>query len=113
MPELPYGALQPPPPEGDPAPCHPRRVVRDGRILAALHEGRDLDDEMLASMNDDPVLFGLANPDPEFDHEAARERGAVVATGRSDLPNQINNVLAFPGVFRGFSTDLPVRSIPC
>ena len=49
----------------------------------------------------DPIVFGLANPDPEFDPAEARDYAAVVATGRSDLPNQINNVLAFPGVFRG------------
>jgi hypothetical protein len=50
---------------------------------------------------DDPIVFALANPDPEVDPVAAREHAAVVATGRSDYPNQINNVLAFPGVFRG------------
>jgi malate dehydrogenase (oxaloacetate-decarboxylating) len=47
------------------------------------------------------VVFALANPDPEVDVDAAQQRAAVVATGRSDYPNQINNVLAFPGVFRG------------
>ena len=47
------------------------------------------------------IVFALANPDPEVDPEAAMEHAAVVATGRSDYPNQINNVLAFPGVFRG------------
>jgi len=47
------------------------------------------------------VAFALANPDPEVDPLAAREHAAVVATGRSDFPNQINNVLAFPGFFRG------------
>ena len=52
-------------------------------------------------MASDPIVFGLANPDPEFHPEEARDYAAVVATGRSDLPNQINNVLAFPGVFRG------------
>ena len=52
-------------------------------------------------MASDPIVFGLANPDPEFDPAEARDYAAVVATGRSDLPNQINNVLAFPGVFRG------------
>ena len=46
-------------------------------------------------------MFALANPDPEVEPEEAREHAAVVATGRSDYPNQINNVLAFPGVFRG------------
>jgi malate dehydrogenase (oxaloacetate-decarboxylating) len=47
------------------------------------------------------IVFALANPDPEVDPDAAMEHAAVVATGRSDYPNQINNVLAFPGVFRG------------
>ena len=46
-------------------------------------------------------MFALANPDPEVDPAEARQHAAVVATGRSDYPNQINNVLAFPGVFRG------------
>jgi malate dehydrogenase (oxaloacetate-decarboxylating) len=47
------------------------------------------------------IVFALANPEPEVDPDAAMEHAAVVATGRSDYPNQINNVLAFPGVFRG------------
>jgi malate dehydrogenase (oxaloacetate-decarboxylating) len=47
------------------------------------------------------IVFALANPDPEVDPDVAMEYAAVVATGRSDYPNQINNVLAFPGVFRG------------
>ena len=55
----------------------------------------------LRQMADDAIVFALANPDPEVDPVAAREIAAVVATGRSDQPNQINNVLAFPGVFRG------------
>jgi malate dehydrogenase (oxaloacetate-decarboxylating) len=49
----------------------------------------------------DSIVFALANPVPEIDPGEAREHAAVVATGRSDYPNQINNVLAFPGVFRG------------
>ncbi|GAA1237064.1 NAD-dependent malic enzyme [Prauserella halophila] len=57
--------------------------------------------EQVATMNDDPVVFALANPDPEIDPIEAQQQAAVVATGRSDYPNQINNVLAFPGVFRG------------
>ena len=52
-------------------------------------------------MAKDAIVFALANPDPEVDPDEAREYAAVVATGRSDYPNQINNVLAFPGVFRG------------
>jgi len=52
-------------------------------------------------MAGDAIVFALANPDPEVDPAGARRHAAVVATGRSDEPNQINNVLAFPGVFRG------------
>ncbi|WP_007027096.1 NAD-dependent malic enzyme [Saccharomonospora iraqiensis] len=60
-----------------------------------------LDGADLAAMADDAIVFALANPDPEVDPFAARGHAAVVATGRSDFPNQINNVLAFPGLFRG------------
>jgi malate dehydrogenase (oxaloacetate-decarboxylating) len=59
-------------------------------------KGRDVQ-----TMNPGAIVFALANPDPEVDPDEAREYAAVVATGRSDYPNQINNVLAFPGVFRG------------
>jgi malate dehydrogenase (oxaloacetate-decarboxylating) len=52
-------------------------------------------------MAEDSIVFALANPVPEIDPAIARRHAAVVATGRSDYPNQINNVLAFPGVFRG------------
>ena len=55
----------------------------------------------IATMADGAIVFALANPDPEVDPREARKHAAVVATGRSDQPNQINNVLAFPGVFRG------------
>jgi malate dehydrogenase (oxaloacetate-decarboxylating) len=55
----------------------------------------------IAAMASNAIVFALANPDPEVDPRAARDHAAVVATGRSDQPNQINNVLAFPGVFRG------------
>ena len=58
--------------------------------------------DMVRSMNVDPIVFAMANPNPEIDPKLALEAGArIVATGRSDLPNQINNVLAFPGIFRG------------
>lgn len=58
--------------------------------------------EMVSSMNKDPFIFAMANPNPEIMPELAKEGGAlVVGTGRSDFPNQINNVLAFPGIFRG------------
>jgi malate dehydrogenase (oxaloacetate-decarboxylating) len=55
----------------------------------------------VATMNSDAIVFALANPDPEIDPVEAQQHAAIVATGRSDYPNQINNVLAFPGVFRG------------
>ena len=57
--------------------------------------------EDVASMAEGSIVFALANPVPEIDPGIARQHAAVVATGRSDFPNQINNVLAFPGVFRG------------
>ncbi len=58
--------------------------------------------EMVASMNKNPILFPMANPTPEIMPDLAKEAGAaIVGTGRSDFPNQINNVLAFPGIFRG------------
>jgi len=58
--------------------------------------------EMVKSMNDNPILFPMANPTPEIMPDLAKEAGAaIVGTGRSDFPNQINNVLAFPGIFRG------------
>ncbi|WP_306366040.1 NAD-dependent malic enzyme [Nocardiopsis sp. CC223A] len=60
-----------------------------------------LSGEDIAEMNDDAIIFALANPDPEVDPDVARLHAAVVATGRSDHPNQINNVLVFPGFFRG------------
>jgi malate dehydrogenase (oxaloacetate-decarboxylating) len=60
-----------------------------------------LDAEWIADMADQAVVFALANPDPEVDPAVAGRYAAVVASGRSDYPNQINNVLAFPGVFRG------------
>jgi len=81
-----------------------------GSLVEVLHgsdvfigvSGPDvLQPEDLDVMAVDPIVFALANPDPEVDAAGARKRAAVVATGRSDEPNQINNVLAFPGVFRG------------
>ena len=68
-------------------------------------------EEMVRSMNSDPIVFACANPTPEiFPDEAKRGGAAVVSTGRSDFPNQINNVLAFPGVFRG-AFDVRARDI--
>ncbi|HEV8561153.1 MAG TPA: NAD-dependent malic enzyme [Actinophytocola sp.] len=66
--------------------------------------------EQVATMAANPVVFALANPDPEIDPLEAQRYAAVVATGRSDYPNQINNVLAFPGVFRGL-LDAQARTV--
>ena len=58
--------------------------------------------EMVKSMNKESIVFAMSNPKPEIMPDLARQAGAkVVATGRSDFPNQINNVLAFPGIFKG------------
>ncbi|WP_182526846.1 NAD-dependent malic enzyme [Nocardioides dongkuii] len=98
---------------------NPRRVRGD---LRAALDGADvfvgvsapgvLQAEWIQDMADDPVVFALANPDPEVDPAEAVKYAAVVASGRSDYPNQINNVLAFPGVFRGLldarATDVTV-----
>ncbi|HEY6934311.1 MAG TPA: malic enzyme-like NAD(P)-binding protein [Marmoricola sp.] len=120
--------------------CDSRGVLRPGRDLAgekawlAAHtsprgdvddlaqalDGADVfigvsapgivDASMLSAMQDGAIAFGLANPDPEFDPAEARRHATVVATGRSDMPNQINNVLAFPGVFRGM-LDAGIRRV--
>jgi malate dehydrogenase (oxaloacetate-decarboxylating) len=80
-----------------------------GGIVEAL-EGADvflgvsggvIPEELIATMAPEGIVFALSNPDPEIHPDAAARHAAVVATGRSDFPNQINNVLAFPGVFRG------------
>jgi malate dehydrogenase (oxaloacetate-decarboxylating) len=63
--------------------------------------GARLPEELLATMAPEGMVFALSNPDPEVHPEVAARHAAIVATGRSDFPNQINNVLAFPGVFRG------------
>ncbi len=61
-----------------------------------------LPDEMVASMNRDAIIFAMANPTPEIMPDVAKVAGAkVVGTGRSDFPNQVNNVVAFPGIFKG------------
>ena len=90
------------------AATNPRRVTGDLRTVLA---GADvfigvsapgvLQPEWIKEMATDAVVFALANPDPEVDPAEAEKYAAVVASGRSDYPNQINNVLAFPGVFRG------------
>jgi len=76
-------------------------AVRDADVFIGVSGPNVLDPSDIGTMASDPIVFALANPDPEVDPVGAGEYAAVVATGRSDYPNQINNVLAFPGVFRG------------
>ena len=72
--------------------------------------GGTVPEEVVATMAPDAIVFGLANPSPEVHPEVAHRHARVVATGRSDFPNQINNVLAFPGIFRG-AFDARARAI--
>jgi malate dehydrogenase (oxaloacetate-decarboxylating) len=76
-------------------------AVRGSDVFIGVSAPGILDGADIAAMKQDAIVFALANPDPEVDPDEAREHAAVIATGRSDYPNQINNVLAFPGVFRG------------
>jgi malate dehydrogenase (oxaloacetate-decarboxylating) len=78
-----------------------RRAIRGADVFVGVSAPNVLAAEWIGEMAPDPVVFALANPDPEVNVDAARSLTAVLATGRSDYPNQINNVLAFPGVFRG------------
>jgi malate dehydrogenase (oxaloacetate-decarboxylating)(NADP+) len=79
-------------------------AMRDADVFVGLSVGGIVDQEMVASMADDPIIFAMANPDPEIGYEdakAARDDTVIMATGRSDYPNQVNNVLGFPFIFRG------------
>lgn len=77
-------------------------VIVDADVFIGVSVAGALTKEMVQSMAKDPIIFAMANPNPEIMPEDAREAGAsVVGTGRSDFPNQVNNVLAFPGIFRG------------
>ena len=76
-------------------------VIEGADLLIGVSGARVLPASALARMNPDPVVFALANPDPELAPEEAVQYVRILATGRSDYPNQINNVLCFPGIFRG------------
>ena len=77
-------------------------VIKGADIFIGVSAPGTINGEMVKTMNPDPIIFACANPMPEISPEEAKAAGAkVVATGRSDYPNQVNNVLAFPGVFRG------------
>ena len=79
----------------------PADVIDGMDLFIGLSGARIMPPEALARMNDDAMVFAMANPTPEVSPEEAAPYVRIVATGRSDYPNQINNVLAFPGVFRG------------
>ncbi|OOM44024.1 NAD(P)-dependent malic enzyme [Clostridium beijerinckii] len=77
-------------------------VIRNADVFIGVSDGNTVTKEMIESMNKDSIVFALANPIPEIMPDEAKKAGArVIATGRSDFPNQINNVLAFPGIFKG------------
>jgi malate dehydrogenase (oxaloacetate-decarboxylating) len=78
-----------------------RGAVAGADVFIGVSAPNVLNGQDVKTMNPGAIVFALANPDPEVDPDEAGEYAAVVATGRSDYPNQINNVLAFPGVFRG------------
>ncbi|HAT4301386.1 MAG: NADP-dependent malic enzyme [Clostridium perfringens] len=77
-------------------------VIKGRDVFIGLSEGNLVTKEMVESMNEDPIIFALANPTPEIKPEIAKEAGArVIATGGPSYPNQINNILVFPGLFKG------------
>lgn len=79
-----------------------RDALEGADVFIGVSAAGTLTQEMIKVMNDDPIIFAMANPDPEIMPEEAERAGArIVGTGRSDYPNQVNNVLAFPGILRG------------
>lgn len=77
-------------------------ALKDADIFVGVSAPNIVTEEMVASMNSDAILFAMANPVPEIMPDLAKKAGArVIGTGRSDFPNQVNNVVAFPGIFRG------------
>ncbi|MCY6485169.1 NADP-dependent malic enzyme [Clostridium aestuarii] len=77
-------------------------IIKGKDVFIGVSGPNVLNEEMVSTMNDDSIIFAMANPTPEIMPDEAKRGGArVVATGRSDFPNQINNVLVFPGIFKG------------
>ncbi len=77
-------------------------AMQGADVFLGISAAGCVSEEMVKSMNDNPIIFAMANPTPEIMPDVAKKAGAaVIGTGRSDFPNQINNVLAFPGIFRG------------
>jgi malate dehydrogenase (oxaloacetate-decarboxylating) len=88
----------------------PADVIDGADLFIGLSGARVMPPEALERMNDDAMVFAMANPTPEVSPEEAQPYARVIATGRSDYPNQINNVLCFPGIFRG-ALDVRAREI--
>lgn len=77
-------------------------VIKNADVFIGVSAPNLVSKEMVKTMNKDSIIFAMANPIPEIFPDDAKEAGAkVIGTGRSDFPNQVNNVLAFPGIFRG------------
>lgn len=88
-----------------------KTVMKNRDVFIGVSAPNIVNSEMVASMNQDAIVFAMANPTPEIMPEEAKKGGArVIATGRSDFPNQINNVLVFPGIFRG-ALDVRAKNI--
>ena len=86
-------------------------AMKEADVFIGVSAPGVLTSEMVKSMKDNPIVFAMANPEPEIPYQEAVDAGvAVMGTGRSDYPNQINNVLAFPGLFRG-ALDVKARKI--
>ncbi len=88
--------------EDDPLATNLEMLLKDKDVLIGVSAANIVTKEMIEGMNDDAIVFALANPDPEIIPSKAREAKArIIGTGRSDFPNQINNVLVFPGLMKG------------
>ncbi len=86
-------------------------AIKNADIFIGVSKGNVLSGEDVKSMNKNAIVFALSNPNPEIKPEIAKENNArIIATGRSDYPNQINNVLVFPGIFRGM-LDFKIKNI--
>lgn len=86
-------------------------IIQGSDVFIGVSAAGALSQDMIQTMNTDPIIFAMANPDPEILPEKAKAAGAkVVGTGRSDFPNQVNNVLAFPGIFKG-ALDVQAKEI--
>src|SRR5690606_569153 len=87
-------------------------AMKGADVFLGLSAPNVLTPEMLLTMNDNPIVFAMANPSPEIDYELAiaTREDIIMATGRSDKPNQVNNVLGFPFIFRG-ALDVKAKKI--